>query len=223
MKKENSIVGQSYTDFKENRRIQMVTIGVLAVTVLILATMLINKKEIVIVTPPTFLNELRIGEDEANQEYQKRFAYNIALLAGNVDKQNVEFVTDALGKMLSPYLRAELTPQIENEARVLDLRDVKQTFMVDDMAYSHQKDIVFVWGTKTLTKEGSIPDKQTFTYEIQVKPSDGFPQVRHFKAYKGAPSNASMKGRDEAGKVEPQIFTNETLDAIEGITAEATK
>ena len=215
MKKVNSMVGAAYSDLLQTRKIMMTVIAVLAAANLFLVFMVATKSTTVVVTPPDYTKEVMIGDGAANEEYQKQFAYSIALLLGNIDKQNVGFVIDSMTKMLSPYLRNELVPALKREATLLELRDAAQQFVVTDMIFSPKNDLVWVWGEKRLAKKGAEPDVVRWTYEISVKPMNGQPRITHLRGYKGTPN---IKSRDEIIE-KPPVLTDEQNDLVSGAVA----
>jgi conjugal transfer pilus assembly protein TraE len=187
MKKEESLVGAAYSDLIASKKRLYTSNVLLSVGLVISLFMYINKDDKTIVLPSQITGEMVIGESRANEEYQKRFAFAVANLIGNVSPSNIDFVTDSIEEMLSPQLRSVLLPSLQNEANVLKVRSLQQDYIIRDMIWSNPADMVYVWGKKR-TRNGSEQVQEDYTYEIRIKPIDGYPRIVHLKGYKGAPS-----------------------------------
>ncbi|MCI2286065.1 type IV conjugative transfer system protein TraE [Colwellia sp. MSW7] len=186
MKKENSLVGMAYTDMLNTRKYMVITITVLSFVVAVLLLALIFKSSEYIVTPPSYTKALHIKNGAGNQEYQQQFALSIALMMGNIDSRNVEFVTDEVLKLMSPQLRSQTSLTLKREAQLLKVRKASQTFIVEDMMFSQKNDVVWVWGRKILTNRSGDKDSRRYTYEFRIEPINGYPRITYFPATMGS-------------------------------------
>lgn len=193
MKKENSLVGMTYTDMLNTRKYMAMAIAALSVVTVIQTVALLVKSTEYIVTPPSYTQALNISNGAGNQEYQQQFALSIALMMGNIDKRNVEFVTGEVLKLMSPQLRSQTAETLKREAQLLKVRKASQTFVVEDMMYSPQNEVVWVWGRKTLTNSSGDKDSRRYTYEFRIEPVDGHPRITYFSGYDGQPKKKDSK------------------------------
>jgi len=185
------MVGAAYTDLITNRKYMSIALIIQSAICLLLVVTLVIKDETVVVVPWNIANPISISGSAANEEYQKQFAFSVALLAGNVDPINVNFVTDTLSDMLSPFLRSQIRPTLIEEAKLIKLKQVTQSYTVKDMMYSPRNKLVWVWGEKKVVPNKSSSERSakvdTWTYEIRIEPKDGHPRITHFRSYKGTP------------------------------------
>jgi len=215
MKKKDSMVGAAYTDLINTKTQMTWAIVVQSVVILILLVMYFTKDQMIVVVPNSINEEIHIGEGVANAEYQKRFADYVAKTIGNVNPNNVEHVKRIINDMLSPALRSMLLPAIEAEVTLLKVRELSQDFIVRDIIWSGKNDLAYVWGEKiTRTRSGQERDSEDYTYEVRVKPFNGYPRIVHLLGYKGSPKNNPKKVEEKA-KPDTPYYVGEvaTIDA----------
>lgn len=221
MKKKDSLISATYADYKASKKQSNITIMALAIAVVILLIMVIRKDEIIIMVPPSISEDAVIKNGKTNGEYQKRFALPLAIMLGNVSYQNVDFISEELKKMFSPIILQGTEQQLINESRILKARELKQSFVVDDMLYSETQNIVWVWGSKTIKGKGSRPIKEDYTYEFQITAINGFPRVTHYKNYSGHPNSSRIKAKGV--ELKTRYYTDKQLSLSEGLDVTATK
>lgn len=212
MKKEESRVRRSYQDLEKSKKTMLTSNIVLSIALLMSIGYSFTKTSEKIITPMEFHEPIIINGEKANAGYQKQFAWTLAANIGNIDSRNVEFVTERVLEFLSPFLRSQLSGTLKQEAQILKVRGVKQSFQIDDIFYNDFHDVVFVTGQKTLENKSGKTDRTRWTYEFRIQPKSGFPRVTHFDAYKGVP-NVETQG--EEYKVSPKPYLDvQTANAI---------
>jgi hypothetical protein len=215
MKKTYSMVGAAYSDLINTKRQMTWTIFAQSTAILILLIMYATKDQMIVLVPNSINEELHIGEGVANAAYQKRYADYIARTIGNVNPNNIEHVKKNINDMLSPALRSVLLPALEREVTLLKVRELSQDFIVRDIIWSGKNDLAYVWGEKvTRERSGQERDSEDYTYEVRVKPFDGFPRVVHLVGYKGSPKNNPKKSAVQE-KPDTPFYDSEmaTIDA----------
>ena len=213
MKKEDSLVGMAYTDMLNTRKQMMTAIVGLVFIVGVLLLALLFKGSEYIVTPPSYTKTLHIKDGAGNQEYQQQFALSIALMMGNIDSRNVEFVTDEVLKLMSPQLRSQTALTLKREAQLLKVRKASQTFIIEDMMFSQKNNVVWVWGRKILTNRGGDKDSRRYTYEFRIEPINGYPRITYFSGYDGQP-----KKKDSKYVVPVNEYLTEELEEVQRTT-----
>lgn len=197
MLKKNSKLIQSVDDLKSSRMILLGINCVLAVAVCLMGLLLTSVRTEVVVTPPEFYEEMRISGNQANEHYKVRWAFASAAIAGNLNPRNVDFVVAQLEQMFSPYLRENVLPEIRREAHILRARDATQRFVIEDVIYDPTRDLIWVYGDRTLQMRGSRrneqPHSQRWTYEFRIAPFSGRPAINHFDSYSGLPRNRNVE------------------------------
>ncbi|ALU46152.1 TraE/TraK family type IV conjugative transfer system protein [Pseudoalteromonas rubra] len=209
--RKNSPVLKSVQDIKNSNRhnlfIQYTLLGIILILVLIL---LFKDTEIVAI-PPNMQSEIRIMGNQANQEYKVRWAFSVAAIAGNISKDNSAWALAQLESMLSPYLRQQVMPAIRQEVNILVARNASQSFVIKDVIYDTNKDLVWVWGdreikVKNASNKSVVP--QRWTYEMRIEPFGGRAAVTHLNSYQGLPRN-----RDVEYTVEPAPLVPDDVPA----------
>lgn len=209
MKKKDSLIGRSLSDFKESRKFYRISITSLSVAVLLLTWALTSRDSTTIIVPSGFSEPLEITGNQANEHYKIRWAWSIATLAGNIHPSNALFVANQIEDLLAPYLRAELRQMLQQEARMVQLRDVRQSFVIDDAIFDPPKNLVWVTGQRIIQSARNQRTSNRFTYEMRIESRNGRPYITHFTAYDGAP-----RGSDEYTVTPNPFLSDELRDAI---------
>ena len=192
MKRSESKVLKSVSEIQTNQtKDTIIKYGLLAIAG-VLACALAFKDTEVIATPPNFTQPLVVAGNVANKEYKLRWAVAAASIAGNLSKDNADFVLNQLDSMLSPYLRQQILPSLKKEVQILIARDAEQTFVIKDAIYDPVKDLVWIWGDRTIKLKATANNinlPQRWTYEFRIKPFSERAAITHFNSYKGLPKN----------------------------------
>ena len=196
MKRSESKVLKSVSEIQTNQtKDTIIKYGLLAIAG-VLACALAFKDTEVIATPPNFTQPLVVAGNVANKEYKLRWAVAAASIAGNLSKDNADFVLNQLDSMLSPYLRQQILPSLKKEVQILIARDAEQTFVIKDAIYDPVKDLVWIWGDRTIKLKATANNinlPQRWTYEFRVKPFSERAAITHFNSYKGLPKNRDVE------------------------------
>lgn len=185
--KPTSLTANAYMDLMASKKYYRMTIAFLSFAVLILAILVQGKKTEIVVMPPDYFEPIIVDGKYANRSYIANHALSIALSLGNISSKNIDFVSDALMKVLSPRLQTKLGKALETEAKLLSKRRARQTFEVEDVMFRDSDNLVWVWGEKSTTVGGNTL-REYFTYEFRIEPNHGMPKITHFDAYPGKPS-----------------------------------
>jgi len=187
MKKNDSLIGKSLSDYQNSKRSNQIVITTLSVALCVTSFMALRNNTEVVVTPANFDKEITVRGSRANEAYMTGHALSIAGLAGNLNERNVDFVVNTLSRMMTPYLRTNLEEALMQEAQILKIRKATQSFVIEDMMYEPRNNLVWVWGTKTLQVSTGTTHNQRWTYELRIEPHAGMPRITHFDAYSGVP------------------------------------
>ncbi|WP_288987703.1 TraE/TraK family type IV conjugative transfer system protein [uncultured Pseudoalteromonas sp.] len=170
--------------------------------VLSLITLFFKDAEVIAIPEQNMFGELSIQGQKANQNYQQAWAYSTATLIGNLNPQNVKFVTKTLMNMLSPNLQLEIEPMLNSQAEMIKMRDIRQVFIVEDLMHEPTTDLISVWGQK-ITFIGGEPKADTkWSYEFKVLARNGRPKITHIDQYPGTPRKRKQ-AMDARGSADP--------------------
>jgi len=187
MKKKDSLIGKSLTDFNNSKTTNRITITALSIAVAFLAWQNTKTHTETIVVPHEFTEEIRVSHNQANEHFKIRWAWSVASLLGNSNHRNAEFVVQNVRQLLSPYLRSELSEMLLQEARMLQVRGVRQSFVIEDAIYDPVKDLVWVIGQRTISAGSRSQNSNRWTYELRIQSRNGRPYITHLNTYEGAP------------------------------------
>jgi conjugal transfer pilus assembly protein TraE len=210
MKKEESLVRMSMTDFEQSKKFNRMMIGGLTAICLCLTIMLTTKETEIVVMPAIYDQEIKVQGNRANEHYMTRHGFGIASLIGNINERNAPFVMTTMLDMMSPYLRSQLEDGLLKEVQILKIRKANQSFVIEDMMYEPKNNLIWVWGTKTLSIKSGSKAEERWTYELRIEPRNGSPVITHFDSYAGTPK---QKNNDEY-TVDNSPYLDETLDRV---------
>lgn len=210
MKKAESLIAMSMSDFEQSKKYNRMVIGGLTAICACLTFMLTTKETEVIVTPASYDQEIRIKGNRANEHYMTRHAFGVASMIGNISERNAPFVMNTMLGMMSPFLRSQLEDGLLKELQILKIRKAHQTFVIEDMMYEPKNNLVWVWGTKTLSVKSGSKAEERWTYEFRIEPRNGSPVITHFDSYAGIPK---QKNKDEY-TVDNSPYLNDALDKV---------
>lgn len=210
MKKADSLVGKSLSDFQESKKFNRMVISCLAGTTLCLAFLLVSKDTEIVVMPPNYTEAVVVEGRKANQHFMEMHAMSIAGLIGNINERNSSFVVKTLLNLMSPRLKDEMGAGLENEAQILKIRKAKQTFVIEDMMYEPKNNLIWVWGTKTLSVKSGGKKEDRWTYEFRIEPQQGSPRITHYDSYPGTPK---QRTNDEY-VVDNSPYLSEALEKV---------
>ncbi|HAQ48940.1 MAG TPA: hypothetical protein DCR37_07830 [Glaciecola sp.] len=185
--KPTSLTADAYMDLMASKKYYRITIAFLSFAVLILAILVQGKKTEIVVMPPDYYEPVIVDGKYANRSYIANHALSIAVSLGNISAKNIDFVSEAFLRMLSPRLQTKLGKSLETEAKLLAKKRARQTFEVEDVMFRDRDNLVWVWGEKSTTVGGNTM-REYFTYEFRIEPNHGMPKITHFDAYPGKPS-----------------------------------
>ena len=198
--KPTSLTANAYMDLMASKKYYRMSIAFLSFAVLILAILVQGKNTEIVVMPPDYFEPIIVDGKYANRSYIANHALSIALSLGNISSKNIDFVGDALMKVLSPRLQSKLGKALETEAKLLSKKRARQTFEVEDVMFRDSDNLVWVWGEKSTTVGGNTM-REYFTYEFRIEPNHGMPKITHFDAYPGKPA---MRNKEPV-KVTPYL------------------
>ncbi|PZQ48812.1 MAG: hypothetical protein DI556_13435 [Rhodovulum sulfidophilum] len=165
---------------------------------------LIMQPETVVLVPPYTYDEIRFVEGKANQEYYRSWAWSNAMLLGNLDPSNVEFVRGELQRIASTRLYSEIEAKISAEMENISRDKAVIQFSPRTITYDPNLDLYFVSGRQTLGgPAGKAIGAKQITYEM------GFRTVRNrifldeFRVYDGAPLTNDIR-QDRLRQIEEQ-------------------
>lgn len=162
---------------------------ILAVAIVLLAMQLMSKDVTTVAIPPQMNEELVIIGNTASEPFDKGWGEHVAVLAGNISRDNAEFVKEEMNKLLAPGLRTQYLVEADVQIERLALREITETFVPIDVQYVHEIDRVYVYGEKEILSQRTgrgTPIK--WTYEIKIVMNNGQPVVTYFGSYQGMPN-----------------------------------
>ena len=156
---------------------------------------------VTIVIPPNMSEEITITGNKVSESYKTQWALFFSTMIGNINPNNINFVTEYILKALSPDLQAKIGETLQSQINIMQTRGVDQTFSPNDIYYDPKNDVVYVWGTKT-TKLINVPDKtesSKWTFEWVLGMKNGLPRIAYVNQYSGTPNikKITINGKEQ--------------------------
>ncbi|NNH79203.1 hypothetical protein HLH17_16420 [Acinetobacter sp. ANC 5380] len=176
---------------------------ILAVTVLVQSYGLANKRERIVITPPTIDQAYQVQWDSANTEYYQSFAVIISGVIGHTNNQNIENSIKTLNQFLSPSLQRQMAESLRALVLNLPKQNFTSWFTPKEVSYERKTGKIFVSGFLNSSLTGSQIQSQPVVYEYVIKMQSGKPVVTHFDSYAGSkPKTLSTIRKDQAIEAE---------------------
>lgn len=175
---------RTFTSWQREIKFHRITNITLAVAVLVLVFTSMRQETRIIVEPYNLTQAVQITRNSTSSHYAEQFAWVAAQAIGNVTRDNVEFVLEALGPMVSGNIRQRLTNNIENDLVRLHENRVEVTFEPQRILTLPNNQII-VEGTQNRSTMGVEETPQPFHYSFQIETRNYRPVITEIHAVDG--------------------------------------
>ena len=158
---------------------------ILGVTVLVQSWGLAQKRERIILTPPTIDQVYQIQYDTANTEYYQAFAVIVSGIIGQTTPQNIENTIKTLNQFLSQALQRQMSESLRALVTKLPAQNFTAWFEPKAVSYEQQTGKLFIQGNLQSALTGAEVQTQPVIYEFIIKMQSGKPVVTFFNSYEG--------------------------------------
>ena len=168
----------------ENRITRMAVL-LLAVAVLVLASLVGQVERTVVLVPPGLEDEVTIARDNASQEAKEAWGLHVAMLLGNVTPESVDVLAKAIEPLLDPALGRTLLDAMRGQVEEIKRERVSMRFLPRVVSFDPTTQTVFVTGTHRTEGPGAPPVQAQRTYELRIAFRNYRPLITHLDAYAG--------------------------------------
>lgn len=169
-----------------------VVLGVMAITIAIMAFQLLSEDTKVVIKPYTLTEEAWITQDMASEEYQEAMALFFAELLGNVTPATVDFIKHRIDPMLAASIRQDVISTLTDQAQTIKTEQVAISFSPRSVLYERPSGKVFVSGrSKTIGPSGSEKEENR-TFEFKFTTVDYLPRLTSIDNYSGQPMTQEL-------------------------------
>lgn len=182
---------------------------ILGVTVLVQSYGLANKRERIVIVPPTIDQSYQVQWDSANTEYYQSFAVIISGIIGQTNNQNIENSIKTLNQFLSPTLQRQMAESLRALVINLPKQNFSSWFTPKEVSYERKTGKIFISGALNSSLTGSQIQSQPVVYEYVIKMQSGKPIVTHFDSYLGNKPKTLSTIRKEQSAEEVKAKANQ--------------
>lgn len=168
--------------------------GLLAANILLASSVLFQKPTVVLV-PPDLEKPAKVGAKSADAAYIEAWALFAGNLLGNVTPGSVDFVRNALGRLVSPDIYHGVASLLETQARQIKDDNVTLSFIPAQVMFEPETGLVFVTGTARLTGASGHSKREERTYEFRIAAREHAPVITWVDTYLGAPRTKQIRER----------------------------
>jgi len=171
------LLKKAWRRYEFERKIFVLSSLVYGAIVLLLLSLVISKKQVVILTPPEIREKLAISTNTASEPYFKEMALYLTQLVGNLSPNTVDFAIKVFSSYLDPSIYEAVSDSLEEVAEMIKRKQTAMAFYpqkigrVGDTWYVVGELYRFGTAQKTQIRQGGL-----VTYEIKFK-------VRSFRLY----------------------------------------
>lgn len=185
---------KSYEEMGQTNKLLVIILLLMAVALTVQSYLLATRHERIILMPPYLDKKMEVAWNSANQAYYEAFAYQVATLIGNVTPQNLKFVTDYLGLVMSAEVYSRVKPQLQAYGSDESFKrgTVFSYFTPTAVRFEDKVNKVFVSGFLNTTPMAmsTAPGSnkivaKAVTYEMAFKMYNGRPLIVGFDSYEG--------------------------------------
>lgn len=188
------VFNKSFEEMGQSNKLLLAIVLVLAMAVLLQGFMMLTRRETVVLVPPYIDKRMEVAWNKSNRAYYEAFAVQIATMVGNISPQNLDFVVDYLGIVMSSQVYMQVKPQLlaYGEDPGFKRGTVFTYFTPTAVRFEDQVNKFFVSGflNSAPMQVSTMPganrmDSKAITYEMQFNMHNGRPVVIAFQSYEG--------------------------------------
>jgi conjugal transfer pilus assembly protein TraE len=193
---------RSWRDLVAKSAVLVFSNAVLAVAVIVLAVIALNKKPVITMTPPNLTAEAQVGAKSANATYLMSWGMYFATMTGNVTPKNVVFVADSIGAIMDPAIYPEVRRQLFALAAdpIFSERGGSVTFEVQNVSYDAPSNKVFAVGEQVSNSTTGKQKRSRYVYELVIEVRNYQPVITSVDHYQGAARTAKWMREEERRK-----------------------
>lgn len=191
-----SIFKENYSNWLREQAAARIALPLLVVVVLILSLALTNKRETIVVVPPSLPEEgFNITEDTASDTFHRTWAHFFAHTFGNLTPANLDFVLKTLQRYFSPTIFNQLAITLTEQSEVIRQDRITMTFSPNVVTYEPTTGRSFVTGVKRISGITGEVKELRMTYEFLLGVEYGSPVILDYNLYEGHPQLVADKLR----------------------------
>lgn len=155
---------------------------------------LIAQPATVVLLPPHVAETLEFIDGKANAEYYKSWAWSIAMMMGNIDPGNIEFIRKELQRIADTGLYRDLQDRLQAELEDIRRDRAVITFSPREVVHDPALDLFFVTGRQTLGgPAGKVIASRQITYEMAFTQRRLRIWLTRLAVYDGDPMTADVR------------------------------
>ncbi|MYM92717.1 TraE/TraK family type IV conjugative transfer system protein [Duganella vulcania] len=186
----------TWRGLKAENKLFRILLPVLVFSVAILSWAVANKKDTVILVPPTIPEQMNVSFQKASGGFKKSWGLFVSSMAGNVTPGNVEFVRQSLQDMMSAQAWHTINESLASQTQIIKDENLTIRFEPRDVYFEEQSDRVFVTGSSTITGPGGRSNKKNRVFELAIAIAGYAPKIVGFDSYDGDPHTLEFIERE---------------------------
>jgi len=173
----------------------------LAVSVVLLAVVVLNQNKIVVIQPEPLGQEAWVTKESASQSYHEAWGLHLAQLTGNITATNVDFLIERLKPMLAPNIYNEVSDILAIQRQAIIEDRITYRFEPKEISFEESTGKVFVFGTSFVKGAENTESSVNRTYEYRLKIEQYAPLIVDLNSYEGRPRTQTELARMAANNV----------------------
>ncbi|AGN82283.1 MULTISPECIES: TraE/TraK family type IV conjugative transfer system protein [Pseudomonas] len=159
----------------------------LSVAVALLSINQMGQHETTRLVPPTLDKAVKVGWNNADDEYLKSFGLYASTLMGNVTPKNVNFIADSVSAFVDPKIYADVRKQMFVLANdpVFATNAGSVSWTPTDISYEKDTKKVFILGSMETRSAVGRPKQDYQVVEYVIEMRAGRPWIEGFNHYPG--------------------------------------
>ncbi|MBQ8708403.1 MAG: pilus assembly protein [Succinivibrionaceae bacterium] len=178
---------RTYAGMRSENLFHRIAFLFLAVTVFILAFLLIRKERIVVLTPYTQSSQAWVATSDGSRSYMEAWALFFAQELGNITPANIDFIRDRIGSLISPSIYKDFMEALSQQA--LRIKEDRLVLRFDPNAVEFEEETgkIFVTGRLFTRAFNERETSEMRTYEFIIRLSSYAPELLWMDTYADPP------------------------------------
>jgi conjugal transfer pilus assembly protein TraE len=197
---KEKMFNESFWGWVRERALARLSIPAMAITILILVSMVSAKQETIIIVPPTLDEDGvtltgGVGADTWHRSWGLFFAQTF----GNITPGNIDFITRMMAQYLDPNVYNRIKTGLFEQVQTIRDENISISFSPEVVIYEPDTHHVYVSGHKKIMGITGDERMVRITYEFVLQVRMGSPVVIEYMMYEGRPVTKEVKATKQKG------------------------
>jgi type IV conjugative transfer system protein TraE len=178
---------RSWNSLKESNRYLIITIVLLAASLMMSMWHLVNRDTTTIVVPRQMTEQFSITSSTATSNYFEQWGWLVSMSLGNVTEKTYMMIKDNINQLLSPAIRIQVLVQMDDDMAAMKANKLEISFIPKEVYSDPETGEVWVTGLQKKMVLGKAHQSQNIYYYMQWTIDNFQPTLQLIETHEGTP------------------------------------